>query len=376
MELIKKDLFMKVTVLLLLSIFCSLGLNAQELRLNCFKTVEDGRHGIYIFPKDFDKALEFLQDQMTKFLSEDAPAKTDILGWVSEPTCGLWKKADISYEQYWEERKERQVLIPGNLRERLEVDMLRRVEALADDPNMSLRAVCFQVYALVDKEGSVLSPFFWVDTLVRNSLMENELQKLCEQLMSKKIDVSSFDFYHRSVAQNEEAGRKMQAYLDRKGITMRELDFDPIEWLDREFPKQEADCGIIEICRLRREDVAGLDYWAWKKSDVQKFKFFTTWKLFGSPEYALIFPEGCEQSLELVRKGSQEDFVADEDFFALALRMGWEENFKVDWKQETPDSVKAAMRSHWGESIPVRIMERLKACFADQRVGEGKKAMG
>lgn len=243
----KKALVLAFTVkaiscLILVTSFVST--NAQERSFKKFRQLKDKTESkIWLLPSDVDQALDSLR-------LEALNRQFDLGYGHSQDLLVDWLDFTIGYSdrmEYADVFREWEEILPIELVERLKRYGARNLKGH--------KWYYFEVFALTNDKGNVLSVYFRVHPQIVDLLKESELQWLSDTIKRKKIKPNNFDFRRWKIGQGEEAVKRVKEIPDS--------NVDERLRIMCEFEEQRQHCvyGIIHLCGVGGEAVVPIkDY--------------------------------------------------------------------------------------------------------------------
>ena len=331
--------------------------NAQENQFKNFTTMPSSE-GVWIFPKNISEALELLkQDQLEKFVPADYLSGKRPEEWALDHRCMVRDKGGFLI------RSEK---IPEDIRQRFVRGMEERIASWPRFERQG-KTICIDIEVIIDREGNILAPFFWVDSLVINLVSEEDLQRLSDLAKSGKIDASTVDFRHTRLADEKELDEKIMNYLKEKNSTIQEVaQAEPglIDQWFKDMPTVEADYGVLDYAVVKRDWVAGLDYSAWRKSDRLALDGFEVWELHPEREVCYFFPSEFGQAYEQLKDALEGRFFQKREKSDISEFLSyWDGMAEVDWTSEDAAKTKDSLASVWEGMAPVSLSHRLAEKF-------------
>ena len=202
----------------------------------------------------------------------------------------------------------------------------------------------FEVYAVANNKGKVLSVYFKVNPRLMDLIKEEELSDLSTAIMEKGINPGDFDFRRQTNEQSKEEISQMQQVPDTS-VAARWAAWAAIE---QEFKAQRTPCTYGIVCLFGKEFAP--DY----EANARPFEHFkrvngTGW----------IVPLDIEQAIEPLQKEAIE-----KNFEKTSTWQKGEKETLVGWLDFTiskkSDVNYASAHSEWGKLIPASLIIRLR----------------
>lgn len=186
---------MKKVNIVLVFVFCALGISAQEKQFDNFQVVEPtfpGERTVWVIPAGFEEAfdslrLEYKAKDINLHGYEYSYPETDSLAWWLSGDIEVGTKEGVRSGEACPE--EWSSLIPAALVKRMREDEQRLPE------NMRISGGdYFATRLLVSDKGNVLAVYFEIDSAMLERVREDELQAICDGMRETTFDVGKFDF--------------------------------------------------------------------------------------------------------------------------------------------------------------------------------------
>ena len=252
------------TLLFTFMLLLAVGTQAQEKQFKDFEVqtrivdywhvhqvdslAEEPVYKTWIYPLGFEVAFDSLrQEYVAKdihaFYDYSYPEQDDLMSWLMEGDIGIAgaKNAGVG---------ETEAVLPDCYR-RIPESLESRLQQWAKEADKELED-CFDVYALGNNRGEVMSVYFELVPEVLPLLQEQELQEICDTLMQNRFDASTFYFRkHTNSHEKALADSLSKSVVDP--VAHKRVAAWVESWWKTDWGTKECSYGVIHCYSLNEE---------------------------------------------------------------------------------------------------------------------------